>query len=409
MKRVHIIFLTFLILAVFARIFLSFIYAPKLTNGQQLSFETTLLSEPINYGSYASLTVQYVNKWGSKPIILYLQPQNNLHYGDTVAISGTIKTKVLGNTKTITAISFPHSKIENDKNNIIFHASFFIRDKIQTLYEKTFSPEFAALLLGIVLGVKGNFSKLFLQDLQATGVMHVIAASGMNVTMVSGFFTGILSLFFRRKWVIAMTIGLLIFYCVISGLQASIIRATVMIGFALVGQLFGRQYSGLYGLLLAACGMLIYNPTWIGDVGFQLSFAATLGIFFIKPLLPKWKIISDDIGTTISAQIATIPILVGSFGTYGLLSILVNAFILWTIPPLMVLGGIGGIIGLVFEPIGQFLLVLATPLLWFFTSIVETFGNFGWQISLNSVPIFMIVGYYLVVGSVLWMRRKAIS
>ena len=406
MKRIHIIFLTVLILAVLIRILLSFIYAPKIVNGQHVSFETILLSEPTEHGNYQSVTVQYTNTLGSRQITLYVEPQNDLHYGQTVLISGVVKQKNRGLGKNIIAMSFPQVQVVSAKQNVLFKVSLFIRQKIQTLYEKIFSPEFAALLLGIVLGVKGNFSKSFLQDLQATGVMHVIAASGMNVTMVSGFFTGILSLFFRRKWVIAMTIVLLLFYCVLSGMQASIIRATVMIAFALIGQLFGRQYSGLYGLLLAASGMLLYNPTWISDVGFQLSFAATLGIFFIKPLLPSWKIISDDIGTTISAQIATIPILIGSFGTYGLLSVLVNALVLWTIPPLMVLGGVGGLVGLLFEPLGSLLLILATPLLWFFTSVVQYFGSFGWQIRIDSTSIVMILGYYLVVGSWVWIVRK---
>jgi competence protein ComEC len=120
-------------------------------------------------------------------------------------------------------------------------------------------------------------------------------------------------------------------------------------------------------------------------------------------------VISDDIGTTIAAQVATIPILVGSFGTYGLLSILVNALVLWTIPPLMVLGGVGGLLGLVWEPLGSLLLALATSLLWFFTGVVQYFGGFGWQISIGELPIIMIVGYYLVLGSwiwIIWKKRK---
>lgn len=403
------IFLALLILAVALRVCLSILFLPHLSDGQQVSFETTLLTEPVNHGSFDRLTVYYTNEFSSLPISVTLPAGNDLHYGQVVAISGRIKVKVLQNKQTITTISMPTFKIDSAKQNYILVASFFLRQKFQELYEKSFSQKLSSLLLGIVLGVKGNFPKEFLVDLQTTGVMHVIAASGMNVTMVGGFFLGLLSMFVRRRLAIALTILVLLFYCMVSGLQASILRATIMIGFALFGQMLGRQYSGFYGLFLAGGLMLLYNPTLVFDVGFQLSFAATLGIFLFKPLLPKWGIITDDIGTTISAQIATLPILVGSFGTYGLLSVVVNALVLWTIPPLMILGGVGGLLGLVFEPLGKLLLYLCLPFLWFFTGVISYFAAFHWQITIPSLPLSLIVGYYSLLGSWVWVARKTKS
>lgn len=429
MKPLQSLFLIILFLAVITRVLFAFLFPPVLHNGQQVSFTTTLLTEPIAYGKYDSITAFYSNGWSSSPLRIYVKSGSGLHYGDTIDIVGTVqvskiqpgtsqnaslftsttstkKATVPANEKVMSAIYFPNFVKDPTKQNPLLALSFILREKIQLLYEKSFSSRLASLLLGIVLGVRGNFPKNFLNALQATGVMHVIAASGMNVAMVSGFFLGMLGLVFRRQWAILLTVAILLFYCVVSGLQSSILRATIMIGLALIGQLVGRQYSGLYGLLIAACGMLLYNPLWVADIGFQLSFASTLGIFFLKPLLPQIGFITDDIGTTIAAQLATLPILLGSFGSYGILSILVNALVLWTIPPLMVIGGIGGLVGLLSEPLGKVILLSCLPLLWFFEQVILFFGGLKWQISLPNFPMVMAVGYYLMLGSMVVLLRK---
>ncbi len=153
--------------------------------------------------------------------------------------------------------------------------------------------------------------------LQKTGVVHVIVVEGLNVILVSQFLLGIFTAFLKRQWAIALTIGGLLFYCIVCGLQPSIVRSTIMMGLALLAQLLGRQYSSFYGLILAGAGIQLYKPVPF-DIGFQLSFGAILGIIFLKPLLPKRGIFSEEINITIAAQVATLPILLNSFGTYGL-------------------------------------------------------------------------------------------
>jgi len=179
-----------------------------------------------------------------------------------------------------------------------------------------------------------------------------------------------------------------------------------MMGFVLGAQIIGRQYSSLYGLILAAGGMLLYNPSWLFDVGFELSFGATLGILYLKPLLPKLGIMGDDINTTIASQVATLPIMIGSFGSYGLLSIPANAFILWTIPPLMIIGGVGGMVGLLIQPLGRLILFLAFPILFYFEKIIVILASFTFQIYIPEIPISLILGYYLLLISIILILRK---
>ena len=162
----------------------------------------------------------------------------------------------------------------------------------------------------------------------------------------------------------------------------------------------------MYGLLLTAFFMLFTSPELISDIGFQLSIMSTIGILTIQPLLPKNELFSD-FSTTIAAQIATLPIILANFGQYGLLSMLVNFLVLWTIPPLMIVGGVGSIIGLVFQSFGKVIIEITIPLLWFFESIVTSLGSLGWNVSVKSFSPFLIVGYYcLLIAFILFIHQR---
>lgn len=415
------IFIFALIITVSIRVLLSIFFAPQLEAGQALTTTTTLLTDPVINGRFEHFTVWYSTGVGAVPVSVTVLSSQALHYGQTITLSGKLQEMtfsasthgngVISAKKPMLAMYLPKIEARKVKINAVLSIGFALRQKMQEFYENIFSQESSSLLLGIVLGVKGSFGKDFQEALQLAGVTHVIAASGMNVAMVSGFFTEIFSHFLKRQWAIVLTISLVCFYCLASGLQPSIVRATLMLGFMLLGQLFGRQYAGIYGLFLAASGMLLFTPTLLWDVGFQLSFASTLGILFVKPLIPDMPLVGEDLSTTISAQLASLPILLGTFGNYGVLSIVVNALVLWTIPPLMVFGGVGGLVGLLIAPIGKLVVLLCLPLLWYFEKIVLFFGSLHWQVSIAQFPLIMTIGYYLVLGSMLlffWKRKTRI-
>ena len=116
--------------------------------------------------------------------------------------------------------------------------------------------------------------------------------------------------------------------------------------------------------------------------------------------------IGEGVNTTIAAQIATLPILLANFGTYSIYSILVNGLLLWTVPILMIIGGIGAILGLILMPLGQLLIYLCYPLLLYFETIVNIFGKIGGAITIESLSWQFILGYYCLLSSVLLILRK---
>lgn len=410
MKQAVVIGCILILLALRFSLFLLFL--PQFKEGQRIKFQTTLLDDPKETSRYNKITASFKNFWSREKIIIIYSPNLKLNYGEKISVFGTIQKRVINKKNTVLTMYFPQIDPVKNQQNWLLAIINNIRQQIKSFYFESLSKTQASLLLGIVLGVKSDFTKQFYSYLQSSGVLHVIAASGMNVSMVSGFIFGVLSKILRRQYAILLSIFSVIFYIFLAGAQPSIVRAGLMSVFAFSAQIFGRQYSGIYGLFFVSSFMVFLDPLLLSDVGFQLSVFSTLGILVCQPLFPSspfW----DDIKTTVSAQIFTLPILIGSFGTYGFSSILVNFLVLWTIPILMFLGSIGGVVGLIFQPLGQAIVFLTIPFLWFFINIVNFFGQMGLVLKVGELSWPMIAGYYLFLASAIFFlgerKNKKIS
>jgi len=300
---------------------------------------------------------------------------------------------------------YPEIKVISSKS-FMLAITYFIRQKITNTFQSILSPTASSLLLGIVFGIKDNFPKSFMNNLKVSGVLHVIAASGMNVSLIGTFIFTLFARFTKRQLAIVLSILVILFYSLLSGWQPSIVRACFMMIAVLGSQLLGRQYSSIHILGLVGFLMILITPELLLDVGFQLSFLATLGIIVIKPLFPAMPFVSEDISTTIAAQVATLPILIGAFGKYSLISILVNAIILWTITPLMILGIIAAIASFIFIPIAFLLLTLCKPILWFFETVVNFFGSSNFYLDFKGITWPFIAAYYLILLSITLLLRE---
>ncbi len=397
-----------LLLAILAVRFLFFYSGREMySDKQRITFHTTLLSEPKLISNKQSLSANLPN---GERVYVTTDVSSSFNYGDNLNISGTLNKQLLTDGRSIWTMIFPEIRIES--NRLIVLNVF--RQKIISLFHTTLPQPYSSLLLGIVFGIKEDMDKNFLDQLRSVGVLHVIAASGMNVVMVGGFLSSIFSLFFKRQKALIFSIFGIFLYALISGFEPSIVRASIMGSLVFMSQILGRQSSASYGLFLTGFFMLFVSPTLFTDVGFQLSFAATCGLLYLRPIFEKENfkniiersIIGEDVVTTVAAQAATLPILLVNFGSYSIWSILVNALILWTIPPLMILGGLGAILGFVSGSLGVIFIYLCFPLLLYFEKIVSIFGQ-GGLIDVAVFPWQMIVGYYIILFAfVISLRRK---
>ncbi len=338
------------------------------------------------------------------------------NYGQTLNISGTIQQRLLKDNRVVNTMFFPKITIKKEEadfpQNLIFHA----REKIHSVFQATLPPISASLLFGIVFGGKEQMPKSFSNNLATVGLMHVIAASGMNVTMVAAAAFFILAKFFRRQLAIILSILSIFLYMLLAGFSPSIIRAAIMACLAFTAALIGRQYLALFALGLSAFLILFFHPSLLFDLGFQLSFMATLGIILLVPLLSGKKkekeksavleSVFTDMTTTTAAQIATLPILLATFGQYGLFSIPVNALVLWMVPILMTLGGLAAIFSLILPIVAKLFLWLALPFLIYLEDIVIYFGKLQLNFQIENFPMGFVLGYYLLLAAFVLARKQ---
>lgn len=396
------IFIVFLLVILGIRFYYFYGNQPQFIDKQKIGIETMILSQPQVIGTQLTFTANYKNT----KIKITTSRFPDINYGDIVRISG-----IISNRNGRVLMYFPKIEIINHSSNFLQSSLKNInqlREKLIILFSKTLPSPSSSLLLGIIFGIKEQMPKGFSDNLKNAGVFHVIAASGMNVALVGGFVSTLFGFFFKRQIAVGLSILAIIFYAILAGLEPSIIRASIMGVLAFSSQILGRQTLAANSLFLAGFGMLLIDPALLSDVGFQLSFAATFGILYIKTLLGRNKGIFSEILTTIAAQIATLPILMANFGTYSIYSILVNGMVLWTVPILMMVGGIGAVLGLMLEPVGQFLIYMCYPLLLYFETVVNFFGKIGGILTINSFPWQFSAGYYclLISGLLIFKKNK---
>jgi competence protein ComEC len=371
--------------------------------GQHVTFPVTLLSEPVQKGNYQTFSIF---ARGHFRVLVKVLSSEKLQYGDTLMLEGILTATKLGG-KDMLLLDKPTVTHLAPTIWLSFLSGF--RERSKQLYSQILSPDQASLLLGIVYGIKSPMSYRFSQAIQSVGLTHVSAASGMNVTLLTGFLGKILIIFMKRQKTVGVIIGILLIYMVLSGMQGSILRATFMGGGAILAGILGRQRQGLYLLCITAYVLLFISPLLLQDLGFQLSFLATLGILLFSPLLEgvvAGRILLEDFATSWCAQVFSLPLILVTFGHYNPLSLMVNMLVLWVVAPLMILGGVASIIGIFTPALSYVLLALCIPLLWYFQSLTLYFAKFQTNMYVTSLSLPFILCYYSVAGGGYFFMKR---
>lgn len=223
-----------------------------------------------------------------------------------------------------------------------------IREQAAALIASQFNEPQASLLAGIVFGAQQNMPSELRQAFQATGTTHIIALSGFNVTIiVTSMMTLLVRLIGRRwAWIPALVgVGL---FVVMTGAASSVVRAAIMAMIVHLGLFLGRPLNVVRLLAYTFLGMVMANPfVFLHDLGFQLSFLATVGLVGVAPLMqPRLSWLTErwgmraNLATTLGAIIVTEPLLLFRFGRLSLIAPLVNLAVLPFIPLSMALGGL---------------------------------------------------------------------
>ncbi len=351
-------------------------------NAQQIIFQGMVVSEPDARTDHFKLKVKSkkVKVGGSfKPVkgnVLVkanLYPQYN--YGDVLEISCALSApepiedfqydKYLAK-EGIYSVCYRGrlNLLARDQGGVFKSFIFKFKARATSLAGRILPEPHSSFLAGLLWGAKKGLPGEILDNFNRTGVTHIIAVSGYNITILAAALTALfISLGVSRTKVFWLIVLAVAFFIVITGFPASIIRAGIMGIIVLMSATLGRVNKMGNTLILTCLIMLLFNPqVLIWDAGFQLSFLATLGLIYLAPVLKKFLgwlpnilAIRESLTTTLSAILATTPLILWQFGRLAVIAPLVNLLVLPAIPVNMLLGFTALLGGLIWLPLGQFL------------------------------------------------------
>ncbi len=242
-------------------------------------------------------------------------------------------------------------RILNNGENSVMKYLWDLRDFLKKVLNK-FVPnnEAKAMLKGLLLGDKTDIAPELIQQYNAVGAAHVLAISGLHVGILFLLFSRLFGFLKKRKWSRYFYYALLMLviwtYAGITGFSASVSRASIMFSCILIAEWINRKNNIYNTLAIAAFILLLINPNNLYDVGFQLSFTAVAGIVYLYPkfyhliyfpgLIPDycWKLTC----VSLSAQVATLPLVIYYFHQIPLLGVLSNFIVINGVWIILVLG-----------------------------------------------------------------------
>jgi competence protein ComEC len=283
---------------------------------------------------------------------------------------------------------------------------------LKKVYEIYPDPE-ASLMAGILLGVDAGIPADLQKAFKDTGTAHIVAISGFNISIIAALFVAIFGRLFGPRRGAIVSIAGITFYTIMVGADPAVVRAAVMASIAIFAALMGRRQVGLNTLVFVAALMALGNPLVLSNVGFQLTFGATLGLILYGEPLQRWAetafqrrlpqerarqaaaVVSEYFLLTLAAQVTTLPLMAYHFGRISLVSLVANPFILPVQPPLMLGGGIAVLVSFISLSLGKAAGVLTLPFTGYTIRAVEFFA--GWPhavIALGSFSLLFVILYY---------------
>ena len=218
----------------------------------------------------------------------------------------------------------------------------WLRKRYTAALDAALPAPHAALLLGVVLGIRHGIPPELQQALIATGLVHLLVLSGLKVAVFARIVQGALKPFLRgyAMWPALCLIGL---YAIAGGATPAAIRAALMGALAIAAAGIGRPSHVWTSLATAAAAMLAWRPELAWDVGFQLSFAGTAAIILLTPSIGRRlgrlpRVVREPFAVTCAAQVGTLPMMAADFHVISPVGPIANALVLPILPAIIVAG-----------------------------------------------------------------------
>ncbi len=269
-----------------------------------------------------------------------------------------------------------------------------------------------ALGAGLLLGVQSALEDSLEEAFRTAGIIHIVVLSGYNIMLVVAFVMYVFAYFLPFRARLICGIGAVILFALLVGYAPSVLRASLMAILFLIASLMARPYLILRMLVLAGVLMIMWNPYILRyDIGFQLSFMATLGLILVAPHLEmaftrvsSWFSLRSFLVATIATQIAVAPLLLYHIGEWSLVAVPVNLLVLPMVPVAMLLTFLAGLLAMVSVVLATPLGALAELSLLYIIKVAELFAAIPFAaVIIPPFPGYLVPLSYIFLG-LFWYR-----
>lgn len=313
---------------------------------------------------------------------------NPVHAGDFVAVTGKLKaihgyqnpgTVDIKNTANLQGI---HARMSAGKAGLeiekplqsfsLLRLAERVREGYWQAFTHAMGREEAAALFALLFGGYAGVKPALVEAFQTTGLVHILSVSGSHVALLIAFVAGLAHwLSLGKKIILPLVCCTVLFYGLLSGFVPPVIRASATGLLAYFALAMERESNARYLFLLVFSAMLIFEPRYLFDLSFELSFASTAGLLWLTPRfyqkLKKYlpEILAMGFAVTWGAEIMTIPFVLHYFGRISLVAFLANVLVLPAVEALILLALIAGALSFFFAEVAKVFLLFATLLLGF--------------------------------------------
>ncbi|PIP47982.1 MAG: hypothetical protein COS87_00200 [Chloroflexi bacterium CG07_land_8_20_14_0_80_45_17] len=353
------------------------------------------------------------------------------HYGDVLRVTGELETPVpfndfdyksyLAQQGIYSVIYYPEIEVlDRGKGFRPLQWLYSIRESLSNSLTRALPEPQGSLAQGILLGIRSHIPDSLNQAFSRTGTAHLLAISGLHISIVIGMIFSFGILLFGRQRSIYIWLALVItwLYALLTGMHPPVIRAAIMGSLFLMAEFLGRQRSAITALAFAAAVMVGIKPQILWSVSFQLSFLAMTGLILLYPYFQTWgrksitaifgdkeaiaaagNMVTAGFAVTLAAIVAVWPLIAYNFGVVSSVALPANFFSLPALPAIITTSALVAFTGLFIPIVAQILGWLAWLFLSYLLLVVQGFDVLPFSyFQVTTVPTWLVWGYYVVLA-----------
>lgn len=329
-----------------------------------------------------------------------------IYRGDKVEVSGKLFPSRGSNQATIAYAQLTRLSVGQS-----WYSSFSRR--FSAGMQNALPEPLASFAMGLLIGQRSNLPLDIIAALTAVGLIHIVAVSGYNLTIIVRAVSRLkLGSKFQK---LAVSLALIGGFVLVTGFSASIVRAALVSVLSLWAWYYGRRVKPMVLITFAAAVTALWNPFYIwGDLGWWLSFLAFFGVMVIAPLISARlfkkppKLITAVLIETLSAELMTLPLILMTFSQLSIVALIANLLVVPLVPLAMLLSAAAGLAGMLMPQLAGWIALPARLLLTYMLDIVHMLSSVPSALVHRSISLaYMLVLYGLILSLVLISRHKA--